>query len=137
MSRFEPLTKYIPLIKSDNIGEWVVDRVNDGTPEHPIQMPYVNYSKTVDFFHDDLFNFCALHPEFEHVKYSETLEACGIKWSGESMKSADVLTLDANCVIALLVGAVRAERFSDGALLDFFNSGSILHWLERLKELDE
>lgn len=34
-------------------------------------------------------------------------------------------------------GAVRAERFCDGALLDFFESGSVLKWLERLKTIDK
>ena len=37
----------------------------------------------------------------------------------------------------LLWGAVRAERFCDGALLDFFESGSVLKWLEWLKTIDE
>lgn len=38
--------------------------------------------------------------------------------------------------MALITGAVRAERFCDGALLGFFKDGSIRKWLERLKELD-
>ena len=41
------------------------------------------------------------------------------------------------CVMALIVGAVRAERFCDGALLTFFTDGSIRRWLERLKEINE
>jgi hypothetical protein len=40
-------------------------------------------------------------------------------------------------VIALLTGAVRVERFYNGALLYFFKEGCILRWLERLKEIDE
>lgn len=53
------------------------------------------------------------------------------------MKSADILNLNAQCVFALIMGAVRAGRFCDGALLDFFESGSVLKWLERLKTIDE
>ena len=53
------------------------------------------------------------------------------------MEEADVSKLAAKCVIALLIGAVRAERFCDGALLSFFNSGCILRWLLRLKTIDE
>lgn len=137
MGKFEQLTKYIPLVKNGNIGEWLIDTNNDGTPEHPIQTPYVNYSEMVNAFHEDLFRYCELHPELEHTKYIETLAASGLEWSGESMKAADVSAFEPKCVIALLVGAVRAERFWDGALLDFFNHGSILRWLERLKALDE
>lgn len=86
MNKFEQLIKYIPLIQDDKFGEWIIDKENDGTPEHPFHMPFVNYSQTVDSFQEDLYKFCEEHP---------------------------------------------------GALLDFFNSGCILRWLERLKTIDE
>ena len=44
--------------------------------------------------------------------------------------------MDAKCIMALIMGAVSAERFCDGALLGFFKDGSIKKWLERLKEID-
>ena len=47
MSKFEQLTKYIDVLDKDNFGTWIIDRENDGTPEHPIQMPFVNYSEMV------------------------------------------------------------------------------------------
>jgi hypothetical protein len=53
------------------------------------------------------------------------------------MKNTDVSSLDGKCVVALLVGTVRAERFCDGVLLSFFKSGVIKKWLLRLKEIDE
>ena len=53
------------------------------------------------------------------------------------MEAADVLKLEETCLIAHLIGTIRAERFCDGALVDFFNSGCILRWLERLKAIDE
>ncbi len=34
------------------------------------------------------------------------------------------------------MGAIRAERFCDGALLSFFKDGYMLKWLKRLKALD-
>ena len=40
---FEKLVNLLDNIKDDSIGEWVVDTENDGTSEHPIQMPYVAY----------------------------------------------------------------------------------------------
>jgi len=137
MSRLDVLTKYISMIQSDSFGEWIVDKENDGTPEHPIQMPFVGYSKMVDSFQEDLYKFCDEHPKYEHTRYGETLDKNNIEWSTESMQAADVSKLDEKCVIALLIGAVRAERFCDGALLGFFNSGFILRWLDRLKEIDE
>lgn len=137
MTSFETLTKYIPELKSGNFGDWVVDTENDGTPEHPIHFPFVGYSQLVHQFQDDLFDFCEKHPEYEYTKYSETLAANNIEWGTKSMEGADVSTLDAKAIIAMLVGACRAERFCDGALLGFFESGAITRWLTRLQEIEE
>jgi len=69
-------------------------------------------------------------------RYGDILNQNGLKWGSKSMSTADVSNLDAQCIMALITGAVRAERFCDGALLGFFKDGSIRKWLERLKELD-
>ena len=55
MSKFDILTKYIHIIQADSIGEWVIDKENNGTPEHPIQMPFVDYSEMVHNFIQDTF----------------------------------------------------------------------------------
>ena len=54
MSKFETLTQYLSQLGDDNIGTWIIDRENDGTPEHPIQFPFVNYSRLVHNFIDDV-----------------------------------------------------------------------------------
>lgn len=54
----------------------------------------------------------------------------------ESMAKTEVDNLDAKCVVALIYGAIRAERFCDGAILAFLKDGTIVRWLERLKTLD-
>ena len=41
------------------------------------------------------------------------------------------------CVVALLLVADRAERFSEGTLFRLLKNGSILRWLIRLKEIDD
>ena len=53
------------------------------------------------------------------------------------MCEKDVSTLGGKCILALIMGAVRAERFVDGALLNFFRTGTITKWLRRLQEIDE
>ena len=135
-NKFAELTAFIPKIKDDAFGEWFIDRENDGTPEHPKQMPFVNYSRVVDEFIETLYRYCEAHPEFEHTHYGDTLKSIGLEWGSKSMEEADVSSMDAKGVIALLIGAVRAERFCDGALLAFFKKGCILRWLERLAEID-
>ena len=135
MSKFENLTKYLPHLDEDKFGTWAIDHKNDGTPECPIQMPFVNYSKMVHHFIDDVYDISDKNSEFELTRYGDVLNQNGLEWGSKSMSDADVSKLDAQCIMALIMGAVRAERFCDGALLGFFKDGSIQKWLERLKEL--
>lgn len=132
MSKFDILTKYITLIRSDDNGEWVIDRRNDGSLESPRQIPFVNYSEWVQNFIKDAYKFKDSNIDFELHNYREILDDNNIKWDLESMKNADISNLNSQCILALIMGAVRAERFCDGALLDFFESGCILKWIERL-----
>ena len=137
MKQFEKLTQYIPQIDNDGIGRWYIDRENDGTPEHPKQLPFVIFSEMVNRFMDDVYAVVEAYPEWELNHYGQILEQNGIKWESKSMSGAIVEDLDARCICALLVGAVRAERFCDGALMAFFKDGSVTRWLNRLKEIDE
>lgn len=137
MKQFAELTKYIPLIEQDEIGHWHIDRQNDGTPEHPIQFPFVVFSEMVSHFIDDVYSLVDNYSEWELNHYGQILEENGLRWDSKSMSGAIVEDLDAKCICALLVGAVRAERFCDGALMAFFRDGSIKRWLQRLAELDQ
>ncbi|MEY8844291.1 DUF6508 domain-containing protein [Bacillus safensis] len=136
MKQFEILTKYIPMLHEDHIGEWVIDQENDGTAERPIQMPFVNYSETVQRFLDDVYTFAEQHQEMELTRYSEILSENGIEWGSNDMEHVDISNLNAQCVLALIMGVVRAERFSEGAIFNFFKSGNMLKCLERLDCLD-
>jgi len=136
MSKFDILTKYIPLIQAESIGEWVIDKENDGTPEHPIQMPFVSYSEIVHNFIHDMSIFEQSNKDMELTRYGDILKENGLEWGTESMKKADVSHLNAQCVLALIMGAVRAERFYDGVLLDYFKNGCILKWLEKLNNIE-
>ena len=133
---YESLTKYLIEFTGDEFGTWVIDKKNDGTPEHPIQMPHVDYATTVYCFIHDVSAFVDEHKDLELKCYSDILKANGIEWGMDSMTAAVIENLDAKCVLALIVGAIRAERFCDGALLGFFKNGSIARWLERLQELE-
>lgn len=136
MTKFDILTKYIPIVQADSIiGKWVVDKENDGTPEHPRQMPFVDYSETVNNFIDDVYTFEESNKDMELTRYRDILKDNRIEWDSESMNNAEISNLNAQCVLALIMRAVRAERFCDGALLNLFKSGCILKWLERLNNI--
>lgn len=133
---YESLTKYLDEFTGAEFGTWIIDKKNDGTPEHPFQFPFVNYSCVVDHFIDDVFSFVDKYEEVGLYSYQKVLEDNGIKWSWEPMVKAEVDNLDAKCVVALIYGAIRAERFCDGAILAFLKDGTFVRWLERLKTLD-
>lgn len=137
MAVYKSLTKYLADMKNDSFGEWIIDRKSRGTSDDPIEMPYVSFSAMVEDFVEDVYAFQSEHPEYELNYYREILQSNGIKGGKDSMLTADVSVLDGKCVMALILGAVRAERFCDGALLSFFQNGTIARWLLRLKDLDE
>lgn len=127
---YEGLTKFLAEFKSRDFGK-IVSEKYDGTSR---EIPHVCYSKVVTQFIESVHEFVGKHKELQD--YSKILEDNSIEWSTRAMKAANVDKLDAQCVLALLVAAVRAERFCDGALLDFFDDGAISRWLERLKRID-
>lgn len=137
MKKYSALTKYINLLENDNVGEWIVDKENDGFSERPIQFPFVNYSILVRKLQDDIYNFAKESEEIVPGKYINILQDNGIEWNHDSMIQADASVLDAQCILALLIASLRAERFCDGALLEFIESGAVTRWLKRLQELDE
>ena len=130
---YESLTKYLDEFTGTEFGTWIIDKKNDGTPEHPLEFPFVNY---VDQFIADVYSFVDNHEEMGLHSYQKVLEENGIKWNAKSMETAVVDDLDAKCVVALIYGAIRAERFCDGAILAFLKDGTFVRWLERLKTLD-
>jgi hypothetical protein len=68
--------------------------------------------------------------------YSAILEEAGLKWDYTVMSNADVTGLTGRTLMALILGAIRADRFCEGTLLSFFNEGHIIKWLQRLKQID-
>lgn len=137
MKKYSALTKYINLLKNDNDGEWICDKENDGSSERPIHVPFVSYSIAVNNLADDIYKFAKESNEIVPSKYAEILQTNGIEWGYDSMMKADASVLDAQCILALLIASLRAERFCDGALLGFIKNGAVIRWLKRLQKLDE
>ena len=136
--KFKILTKYIRgFDTADSFGNWVIDQENDGTTENPIHMPYVNYDELVDSFIKEFYFFVENHPEYELSNYNAVLEDNGLSWNSEAMRNAEVDHLDEQCILALILGTIRADRFCEGTLLSFIEDGYILKWLKRLKSFEE
>ncbi len=127
--RFKVLTKYIDEFAADSpYGTWLRGGENEWS--------FVGYDRLVIKFEDEFDQFAESHPEYQLTSYGEILDRNGLKWDNAQMRKATTDNLDAQCVLALIMGAIRAERFCNGALLEFFNDGYILKWLKRLREID-
>lgn len=134
---YESLTKYLPeLDDAGEYGVWVIDHEGTGTADDPVCMPFVKYGPVMHGIYDAVYAFEDEHPEFELTSYQDILEKNGLAWDYEVMEQADVSKLDGQAVMALLLGAIRADRFCEGALLDFFENGCIKRWIMRLQEID-
>ena len=88
-------------------------------------------------FINEVYRFEKEYPEYKLTSYGEILEKNNIRWDFKSMESADVSIMDGQGVMALLMAAVRADRFCDGMLIEFQEKGCLSKWVNRLLELDE
>ena len=132
---FDLITRYIPLFsEEEDIGEWIFDKENDGSKEHPIFMPYFRYK---DFFLQFITDVASFDEEYFLDNGRTILDNNHIEWSQKGFCSADVTTVDAECIFALLVFAIQLERVHEGLLSSFARDGSIVRWLSRLKEIDD
>lgn len=129
--KFHLLTKYIGKLS----GEKTYDEWNDEDIEI-YDMQSVNYNELTSFFVTEFYQFVESHPEYELKDYVSILEKNGLKWDSKSMKGANVDILNEQCILALITGAIRADRFSEGILFEFLEEGYILKWLKRLKDMD-
>lgn len=134
---YKTITDYLPVFSEKPAGRWVVDDHNAGTEAEPINMAHVVYSDDVQDFIAVMTRFQKKNPLMGLRDFNDILKAYGIRWDLQDMQAVDLARLDARGVLALILAAIESERFHDGALLSFFESGSIQRWLERLAELDE
>lgn len=134
---YESLTDFIKRIESDSIGEW-----HGGIKEEPdvSTFPFVAYSAVVHEFADAVRNFVDKHQEFELYRFHAIIEEKCKDFMVEEIHQLDdvkINALDGRTVMALIVWAVRGERFCDGLLLSRFEDGSMMRCLQRLKDIDE
>ena len=102
-----------------------------------IRMPFIDYSElSMDFMHA-VHAFVDAHEDFNLRDYFGVLEEAHVALGRESFESAELSRLDGRTVMAMIVAAVRSERFCDGSYLAFLESGFFVRCLKRLKEIDE
>ena len=136
-TKFDKLIGLLEPLESDSVGEWIIDKEHKGTEDDPEHFPYPMYTEVVNEQIEVVYEFEHENPEYELTKYGELLKERGLEWGQRSMENADVSNMDAQGIMALLMGMVRGERFCDGAIMGMIKSGAVKKWLLRLQELKE
>ena len=108
MSDYSELTKFIPALTVERIGEWVMDG----------DTPRVEYWDVVFRFCDAVEAFCENNPEY-NTEYAE--------------EDAD----RPHRIVAKLLHAIRAESKTPGLLYGYLANGTVREWLEELKTYSE
>ena len=135
---YDELISFIPRLKGITYSErYPKEQVGDGSVENPYQMPYYIYSDVVREFENTVYEFEEKHSEFCLNQYVNVLLLNGLRWDEQVMTAADVSCLNGQAIMALILGAIRAEKFCNGALDTFLELGCIKKWLVRLKELND
>lgn len=136
-TKFDKLIGLLEPLESDSVGEWIIDKEHKGTEDDPKHFPYPMYTEVVNELIEVVNEFEHENPEYELTKYGELLKERALEWGQRSMENADVSNMDAQGIMALLMGMVRGERFCDGAIMGMIKSEAVKKWLLRLQELKE
>lgn len=134
---YYPVISFLPRFKEVRYDKKHIkchcDDLKDGEYERFVH----SYETVLYEFEKAVYTFEEEHPEFRLNDYNSILLLEGIDWEIESMSKADISRMRGQTVMALILGAIRAERFCDGALSNFFESGCIERWLLRLDEIEK
>ena len=108
---FESLTKYVNILKSNNYGDYI-------EPEKDEKGVYiihgVQYSRDVQKFIEEVYDFANTHPEFHHNQYSKILEDNCINIDDPFLYSENIKELESNIIFIILFSIIRKEH------LDYF-----------------
>lgn len=94
----------------EGCSEWVIDRESKGTPDDPIQMPWVRYKENALELRQAIECFEYSHVEFGLTSYKVILEKNEIDTS-RSMTSIDVSEPSGEAVL-------QRERFFEGLFIE-------------------
>lgn len=132
--KYYDLTKFLPFLDKDYFGEWYIDKNADGTYENPFHFPCLSYTQEIEDFASSVRVFIDDHPELNLEKYQKILNENGIEI--ETIKKTDISKCNAQCICAMIVANVLAEKFCEGAILGSCKDKTFVKWLKRLQEID-
>lgn len=131
MEKYNVITKYIELFESDSIGIWDSGKKTSNT----FEVPDVSYSKTVNNFVQDFYEFTDKDNEIDLSDYRSILKENDCISDLTKVNETIINSLDLECLLALIMYYIRTERFSSGTLYAVLEDGTIKNILKRIKSL--
>ncbi len=127
---YEKLISYLPSLNEGKHAEWMSGKKNGSL------FGFVMHDRIAEGIMREVYRIVDRYPQLELNRYQEILEKNGIRWKHSEMETVDVSKWDDQGVMALLLGIIRADRFSEGVYKEFLDNGCIRRWIERLKEIE-
>ena len=132
-NKYYELTRFLPILHGDYFGEWNTDKIPGGTLRNIFHFPCVSYTNEIEDFSASVQAFIENHPELKLQEYKRILKENNIEI--DTIKKVDFSGCNAQCVCAMIVANVLAEKFCEGAILDSCKDKTFLKLLERLENL--
>ena len=133
MSKFDKIIALVEPLKQDSFGEWHGGIEDKKHEDASFQIPFVAYTQTAHNLISEIEDFVDQNPDYELKRYAKILKERNIEFSQEAFNKVDLDKLDAQGIMAILVGLMRAERFCEGIFLDNLKSGFIFKCIQRLE----
>ncbi len=127
---YHNLISYIDRFADGDYGEWSNPKEKD-TSETQYILPYFIHSNKTIAFVKEIYR---VSKELGIKNYKDVMKKNGIDCKFEDI---DFSKLNSEGIIAILLFVVRGDRFVEGMLEGWLESGRINKLLEKLKELEE
>lgn len=131
ITKFNSLTKYLPLIENDTYGEWQGGETENGE----YGMPYVSYTPAANGLRRAIYDFAKNNKAYNLYKYKDVFAEKGIS-PDDDILNYDTENADAETVLCMMMYVVSTDRFIEGKYMQYLSEGCFAKWLKRLKEID-
>lgn len=134
MTQFRSITNYLKKLQGIEYGKMMTRMDYDEEKDESYEAPCVYYTEPVQKFSDKVLRFCINNNYFG---FADPIFSKMSEMDRQEILDFDLSDVDDPLVVlALLFFIVSIDWVQEGSLLEALESGVIIKWLTKLKELD-